>query len=120
MGQLATGRLHVRAFEEPRRRLRVPDQAVADGYGVVMFGEFHETVRLGEVETTLPGLEGHRLHTVLRRDRVEMYRGEGDFDEGLSLMPPRIIQGDGDEKCVLESLFERSLAPRGPSGLCDR
>ena len=112
--RLAIGGRAVRPLKDPRRRLLVPHERVADDLHLAVDAELHVAV------LRLEGAVGRRVHEleleqILRADLVELLRDEVDGG-GVDAVALALIDRHADHGSLRHQIFQRDVLTRGQRG----
>lgn len=111
-GDVAAQRLAILPLEEPARRLRMPNQGMANDFRAGLGSHCHQLVRVVKRELTFPRLHCIGLHRILGRHAVEMPPDDG-LDARLLTTQSRCADGRANAELTLKESFSGAGSTMG-------
>ena len=102
----------IRSLKDPRRRLLVPYEGVADDLHLAVEAELYVAVLRLERVSIRRRMHELELEQVLRADLVELLRDDVDAG-GVDAVALALIDRDADHRSLRHQIFERDVLARG-------
>ena len=93
-------------LENPVRRLRVPDECVADDEHLVAQTKVHILIRQREIVLPRQRMDIFPLQNIFGADGVELRLDDGGF-HSVGFPELRWVQRRANEKIIFENVFQR-------------